>query len=304
MRATLWYAMMLAIGVLAVAATLAFAVCCLSITITTPAHLGKSTFSSDPKDISCLCDTEGICTVTWSSENIGGGVTESWPSGNTGTSVTLRLTTLPNDNSHFGPTWVQATDGAVSDKNDFDLFFSEEATNNPGEVEVPNWYYYWSDTLADYGTHNYDSGLDSCGITYFDEGAWRSYIGTEANETPTAPLKYPCTHGIDCFAQVCRHEERHRQDFSSLWGAGTDRNNDDDPDVDWLPTDNGTVTENSLGTPYHEGGYNPNVEASVPDHWHYGPLWRDCEDYCMHRHAVWNNGDADSVDWANPGKQY
>ena len=304
MRTRLWYTVMLVIGVLGVAATLAFACLCLSITITTPAQDGKSTFSSDPKDITCQCDTTGMCIVTWSCKDIAG-VTESWPGGSTGTSVTLRLTTLPTSNSAFGEIWVMAEDTGTGkyDLNTFDLFFSEEATNNPGEVEVPNWYYYWSQTSADYGTHNYDSGYAGMGQCYFDNGAWRAYIGTEANETTTI-LKYSGANGIDCFAQTCRHEEQHRQDFSSLWGAGTDRNNDDDPDVDWLPTDNGTVTENSLGTSYHEGGYDPDDANSVPDHWEYGVNWRDCEDYCMHRHASWTNGSANSVDWANPGKQY
>jgi len=200
MRATLWYTMTLVIGVLAVGVAVVFA-CCLSITITTPSAGGKSTFSSSPKNISCQCDTTGPCTVTWSSEDIAG-VTESWPSGSTGTSVTLRLTTLPSDNDEFGDIWVKATDGAVSHTHHFDLFFPEEATSHPGGG-TPNWYYYWSQVESvHYGTHNYDPG-SAASYTDFVGGAWRSYIGTDANESAAAGCWN--AEGIDFFAHMCRH---------------------------------------------------------------------------------------------------
>ena len=65
-----------------------------------------------------------------------------------------------------------------------------------------------------------------------------------------------------------------------------------------------TKTENSLGTPYHVGGYDPDEPASVPDDLDYGANFKDCEDYALHRQTTWENGIANSVDWANPGKQY
>ena len=85
----------------------------------------------------------------------------------------------------------------------------------------------------------------------------------------------------------------------------TDRNNDDDPDVDWLPTGADPEIERELGKPYHPpDGYDPTQPASVDNHLGYGEGWRDCEDYAMHRQTGWENGSANSVDWANPGKQY
>lgn len=293
MRATLWYTMILVIAVLAVAVALVFATC-LSITITTPSAAGKSTFSSSPKNISCQCDTTGTCTVTWSSEDIAG-VSESWPSGSTGTSVTLRLTTLPSDNDQFGDTWVKAAYGTVSDTNHFDLFFSEEETNHPGGG-TPNWYYYWSQTSADYGTQSY-SGQAGTGQCVFTGGTWVAYLYSGANET-TAAGTWNNAEGIDLFANLCRHEERHRLDMIALWGVNSDRVAADDLDEDWLPDD-----DEAALVPGH--AYDNEDRCTYTDTFNYGedPI-PDVEDYCLRRQAAWSNGDADDEDWANPGHQY
>lgn len=200
----------------------------------------------------------------------------------------------------FHDTWVHATSSEGSDTNHFKLFFTRNATNNPEGI-FPNWYYYWSQTSAAYGTHNFDSNLWDSGFTDLYGGVWKTYIGQYANRSAAAGT-WNQAEGIDFFAHICRHEERHRQDMNSLWGSYYDPTND--PDGDRLPTDNGTVTEYSLGVPYHSGGYDYRQRATVIDHFFYGAGWKDSEDYCMHREAPWTNGSADTVDWANPGHQY
>ncbi len=278
-----------------------------SVTIISPSAGSKCTFnnaSTGVKEISCSASaipSGRTGYITWSCENITDTV-ETWPYGsNGGGPLTLTLSGLPSSNSSFGDTWIKASVDSVSDTKHILLFYSEEATNNPGG-SLPNWYYYWSQTSAHYGTHNYDSSTTRS-YTNFISGAWRSYIGSDTNEYAGAGT-WDNAEGIDFFANVCRHEERHRLDMSTLWGSSNNRTQVGDPDEDYLPTDNGTVTENSLGTAYHSSGYDPTIAASVPDDLDYGEGFRDCEDYALHRQASWTNGSANSSDWANPGKQY
>lgn len=276
--------------------------------IVSPCEGSKATFndwSPGYKMIFCTADAGDFShpvSVTWSCEDIPE-TWEWWSPGAFGSDTILWLTELPPNNSDFGDTWVHATSSEGSDTNHFKLFFSKDATNNPGGT-LPNWYYYWSQTSAAYGTHNYDStNMDESGYTQFESGVWRSYICHGASHHAVT-WTWNYAEGIDYFANICRHEERHRQDMSSLWGSYYDPAND--PDQDGLPTDNGTVTENSLGTPFHAGGYDPNrmITIGLVDHFNYGSGWKDSEDYCLHREAAWTNGSADSVDWANPGHQY
>lgn len=222
---------------------------------------------------------------------------------------------MPANNTDFGRKTAEfyLLDPDDANRRVFDIYeapvkvyFPEEATNNP-DGTVHNWYYYWSQTAADYGTHNYDTAIGRSYTDFFSaDGLWKSIIGTDANESGAAGT-WNDAEGIDFFANICRHEERHRLDLITLWGASSDRvpaNDNDTPFGDYLPTNNGTVTENSLGTPYHSGGYDPTLTVSFIDHMKYGFGWSDIEDYCMHREVSWTNGTADSVDWACPGHQY
>ena len=115
----------------------------------------------------------------------------------------------------------------------------------------PNWYYYWEQTSANYGTHGYAEDEWQC-RTQFDTGSssWKSYIKYGGDETSGAGT-WSSASGIDFYANLCRHEERHRLDMIALWGASTNRTEAQDPDGDWLPTN----SEAGLGSAYHTGAY-------------------------------------------------
>lgn len=231
---------------------------------------------------------------------ISGSTTTSDPDPAEGAEVEFTYTTLPSANSEFGVKELHLkhlmfeSDMVMTP---VEIFFPRDATNHPGGG-TPNWYYYWSQTAASYGTHSYAPGTS---YTDFLGGSWIARIGDDACGN------WGGYDGIDFFAYVCRHEARHQQDFSTLWGAGTDRDNQRDPDRDWLPTISPVTgaTESSLGMPFHPPtGYDPTLAASVPDHFGYGTAWRDCEDYCMHRQVPWTAGTADSEDWTYLGHQW
>lgn len=173
------------------------------------------------------------------------------------------------------------------------FFFPETEYQNPsGDV---NWYYYWNQTSATYGTHTWEWAYSTSGVTRFQDGEWKSFI-QHAHENNGQ--QYDSAYGIDFFAHTCRHEERHRLDDIALWGAGSDRNPSNDTDGDFLPNDQ----EANLvpGHPYDNTKF-----GTYADSFYYGqdPL-RDGEDYCLRREQSWTNGAANSEDWANPGKQY
>jgi len=296
----LWHAGTLTIAVLMLAGGRAFPCECDSVTITNPHDGGLSTFNANPKNMSCECDEEGDCDTEWSCEDIAG-VTESWPSGNTGSSVTLRFTNLPTYNSGFGPTWVKADADDCSDSVTFDLFFPEEAKSHPGGG-TPNWYYYWYQTTAKYGTPYYDPG-SAVGHTNYVDGAWRAYVGYNDNEGYTPPdgdNKHNHLDGIDHFAWVCRHEARHVTTLTWWWPGGypLTGDNDDDllPDTSELPDSaalGGTWENPQSGGPFEAGDEDTNNDG-----------WIDGENYVMCTQVSWNEGSADSQDWANPGHQY
>jgi hypothetical protein len=261
-----------------------------------------------PGQCSFGCSASAIPTcpsdsVRWTCEDITQTAEEWSADPPVGCSITLTLEGLPPHNSDFGSTWVHVDGCGKSDTNTFKLFFYEEATNNPGG-QYPNWYYYWSETPADFGTHTYANPLpcgatSQMGITCFVDGAWRSYIGRDANETSAAGT-WNNAEGIDFFANLCRHEERHRLDMIDLWGANSGIRPAEDIDGDFLRD----AREQAIGAPFHAGGYDPALKATIADHFNYGAGWNDCEDYCLHREEAWNNGDADQQDWACPGHQW
>lgn len=236
--------------------------------------------------------------LEWTLTPISGSTLTSSPAPPKGANITFTYTTLPSSNSDFGEKTLTLTHpdlpaACKEDTQTVEIFFIEEATNHPGG-STPNWYYYWKQTAANFGTHSWEAGAGS-GQTRFEGGQWKAFL-RNANESAAAGT-WNNAEGIDFFAHMCRHEERHRLDFITLWGAGSDRDPGNDGDNDYLPDDQ----EANLvaGHPYDNTKY-----GTYPDTFNYGenPL-RDCEDYSLRRQSSWTNGSADSVDWANPGHQ-
>jgi hypothetical protein len=202
------------------------------------------------------------------------------------------------------------------------VFFSKYATNHPtpdapyygSHTPTPNWFYYWYQTPAYYGQCKYGgpSGLGA-GQTVFDSASstWIAKIHDDAAGGPGSTF-YGSPTGIDFFAHVCRHEERHRLDLTAFWG-NANRISSEDTDVDFIPNNYNGYAEESLTPQAHQLNfplehYEDNDPDSVTDDVAYGPnpnaQVNDLEDYCRHRQATWINGSASSLDWAKPGKQW
>ncbi|MCE9637417.1 MAG: hypothetical protein K8T90_17060 [Planctomycetes bacterium] len=227
--------------------------------------------------------------------------------------------TLPTNNSGFGKKLTQLTltssfsaYRSCEIKRDVEVFFGKNEANHPGGVAGdPNWYYYWSQTTADYGTHVFETG-GGTGITYFSGGSWIAHVRPDASVGPVGNDIWGTARGIDLFAHLCRHEEQHRLDMIAVWGKSTSRTvvaDDDHPGGmdengrgDWLKDSGESAMSGG------QGAYDPVDPKTYNDIYDYtatgsDPLY-DCEDYCLQRQQSWNNGDANGEDWASPGMRH
>ena len=182
----------------------------------------------------------------------------------------------------------------VWESKNVETFFDEEEDQNPGTGNPPNWFYYWKQTMAYYGTVGYQD-VAGGGVCDFIGGSWQAFARRDGNESNDAGC-FDGAEGIDFFANVCRHEQEHRLNFIDMWGATSDRVGD--TDNDYLKNDLEATLE--PGHPYDNTEY-----GTYADTFDYGedPL-RDCEDYALRHHPGWTEEDADDVDWAKPGHQW
>jgi len=213
-------------------------------------------------------------------------------------SVTLRLVGLPPNTGQFGSRllWAVSPDGRSFDGRTVRIFFPKYAWNHPnqGNPQTPNWYFYWSQTSANYGTHRYNPNESRTGRTIFDQhlNTWVATIGSFAGVGPVDIVGWGSPTGIDLFAWTCRHEGTHLSDLQSWWG-NNDRNDVDDPDRDFMPDWAEIVL-----------GYDPFNPQTYEDTFHYGAGFNDTEHWCLITQPRWTNGAADGEDWAQPGKQW
>ena len=240
-------------------------------------------------------------TALWISEANGEG-------SNRGLKVTLRYTGLPQSNGSFGDHTVSVDYGCDEQSRDIQVFYPADETNHPGEGTgtSQNWYYYYEQTGASGGGISYDSSLQAGGMCDFVDGQWRAFIGSDGHH-PMQRYSWNNPAYIDRFAWTSRHELKHVLLMSYMWGPTTNRNDMDDQD-EWMLGD----YLRDVDEPAYHRGYDPHNTTSYDDEVYYGtdPI-PDAEDDCMRDtifwsfvDVLWTNGNADSVDWANPGKQY
>ena len=269
----------------------------------------KASITPDTQDIRNQLQNK----VLWSIDPISGS-TLSWHNGGAGPGKGIYYggeweekaiyTTLPANNGEFGikDTTVTLTGFGCSQDGNTKIYYSRNEKNHPGQGagQTPNWYFYWSQTGASFGTYEYyGPGMDGNGRSYaaFIGGQWRARIGNAVESGTIVVNGITYSKGIDHFAFDTRHEEQHRTDFIALWGASSDKDPANDLDVDYLPDDQ----EANL-IPNHP--YSPNLSATYPDTWGYGSGWRDAEDYALLRQSYPIPGNYDAVDWSYPGNQW
>ena len=270
--------------------------------------------------------SDAPCGVSWTLEQIAGATQTSDPSPPNQEYVTFLYTTLPSANHQFGNKLLTLLDaeGATLQQTEIQIFFPEEGWNHPALTtqeqtdmlppgytgNVPNWFYYWRQTSANFGSPK----IGSSSTFNFDEttGQWYAVVGGTANEVYRFPNHRPvydyngtteltdiawALNGIDTFAFCARHEACHVEDFTGWWPNGytTDPNDpryQEDADGDRIP--------DAL-----EAGYNYDPAERDSN----GDFHEDTQDLCLREQLTigstyyWEEGAADAEDWASPGKQ-
>jgi len=209
----------------------------------------------------------------------------------------LTLTTLPANNNQFGrrATNVQFTDDVIGETfpAPVDLFYFRDLKNHPGEGsgQTPNWYFYRSQTDANFGDHEYGgSKPDAAGEHFYqgpDAGKILIYEGAK-NGGNGYFSQFQSRQNIDAFATVAIHELKHHTDWEANWDPYDPAQ---DLDVD--------IVKDSVESTYttfngHEG-YDKTKQDSDNDG------VNDAEDLASTAENNWTNGDADDEDWCEPG---
>jgi hypothetical protein len=225
-----------------------------------------------------------------------------------GESVTASATALPQKVDAFGARQVieRLEDGpcTCTQKHSVRLFFARDEKTNP-EGLVPNWDFYWQQTVAGRGfPHKVVPVIPSSWAHQDAPNALARYdAGVDIIFVRAAFPQIGCVSrpsgdvdkGIDCYAQTLRHETRHRSEFLSWWGPKLEKYSwAQDPDVDYVPSNvedqwgcNWLAQQSCPSLPAHLLALGVmDIEATA-----YAEGWK------------WKPGDANSVDWGCPGKQ-
>ncbi|MFC1791346.1 ankyrin repeat domain-containing protein, partial [Gemmatimonadota bacterium] len=241
--------------------------------------------------------------IQWSMEDIG---EVSARQQGAGESVEFRFTGLPRESEAFGPKVIRAEVDGVSVEVVVEVFFDPTAWNNPGEGALPNWFHYWGQTRAGGGqTVHYSperrsrttGGFAQAQYDYTKDRVYLTDITYSKSCAPrTSDFGGGSSKGIDCFAELVRHENQHKVDRHAWWGA---RNPEtapwaDDWDQDLVPNE---------------------VEERLSETRGCNAMWREsCSgvpagsiDVEMDAYATgwgWIRGGANDQDWSWCGKQW
>ena len=271
------------------------------LTLNLKASVNPSSILSKIKDsVSFTVDNIPGSTMQWSTQNPNGKASVN----NGFLCATVTFTGLPSQNTSFGLKTARVwCDGVEQDKQNYEVFYPKEAKNHPvcsNCQACPNWYYYWKQTPANGAntTMIYVGSGPASGYEYLDNRTIK--IGDVAAGTHRVIWGAP--KGIDSFAWVTRHEAKHHTQITGFWPTTWESARDANKNL---------IPDNMEATYMPPRNYNSPNERTYPDEVGYGdnPI-RDIEDICMRSQTfpynldvLWNNGAADTHDWARPGKQ-
>lgn len=174
--------------------------------------------------------------VEWKMTDVGSSTKRFEPS--QGANVTIKFEGLPKNNSDFGAKTITARVQGKSDSVDIEVFFFPLAKNHAGkgQGETPNWFYYWMQTQAAQAPESkvrYISKIPpgnrsgDTPIGRYERGGDVILISDLAYSSSTCTRRKEAGHGtknateIDCFAEVLRHEARHRYEEWEWWRKGS-----------------------------------------------------------------------------------
>jgi len=273
----------------------------LDINITVPSADAKYTYSDASPGlltIACQAATDPAAPayedkIQWSMTEIIGSDIKA--DDHKGYQTSFEYQRLPALNDQFGEKLIIAAipEYGVADTVKVKIFYPKNATNNPGNNNEPNWYYYWKQTIAGKDPSIYGGG--DCSDTtngYFVHWQYESaetYFHICDNAANFSCFKDECFYGIDNFGKTSLHEYFHYQSWWLFYGGPSPKyTSADDPDRDYIPTE---VEIAHHSDPNSANTFYPNIN--------------DWELYAI-RYSLdtWVIGSADLVDWANPGHQY
>ena len=247
------------------------------------------------------------------------GSTKTWDAANPGgrpiangsdLTATLYYTTLPENNSAFGLKFGRMTlDGAEVDQKCFWAFYDADAYNYPGCADPdeypktpPNYFFYYRQTPANYGTPEYGYRGKSEETRPAGQPSLRPHYLYYVNAGPNWRGGYDVRYGqnagrsyqyINVFAYACRHEATHGMDFDNWWPDGWVSTNDvDQPQPDSIPS----TIEPALG-------FDPSLTATYERPEGVSP-WDDDQQHTLDHEPTWGEKDGDDYDWAHPGAKY
>ena len=238
---------------------------------------------------------------------------------------------MAEESADFGPLQISARVLGAGETREVLVFFDPLAKNHPGEHAgaTPNWFYYWGQTSAqgNFSKPEYVSKMPSCSST--DDSAMARYMyDTDVIYMVDLAYRGSCVtrqgdvidtgktaEGIDCFAELIRHEDVHRVELKQWWGpfkgqaapaaCGLSTNYiineiaDIDDDGDLVPD----VIEKSLSS---TRGCDPDDDKSCsgrPVVKGKSPIDVEMNAYTVGWNA-WKLGHADTEDWSKCGAQW
>ena len=223
-----------------------------------------------------------------------------------------------------------------------EVFFQRDGKQNP-DGTVPNWFYYWTQTSANYGEMNYYDPLLGCHCNELVSGShccpvqpYPAYVGDDARGDYPVPdvgqgkNAGKTLKGIDSFAHAARHEWKHYESMTAWWNgpggwkaAQPTEDKDDWENGIWIKVeewiDGKFVTKDVFSV---QGDHLPDALEAMGDEFFTeekgGPfnpemlrtfegekgIEDDCERYTHCVQEDWKPGTVKEQDWANPGSQW
>jgi hypothetical protein len=214
---------------------------------------------------------------------------------------------LPKDNSEFGIRSIALTAPEINNEDEsitkVEFFYHKKTTDNPSGT-VPNWFYYWKQTvdISENIVIVYKEDFKN-GAFLFGEENTKIYLGKRwCDSNNGLPYVGESLTGIDSFSWVVRHEYQHYIDVSEFWNNSLSNylshqgkaGDGDDLDGDYIPNiQEKEVIKNST---LPKGEYDWKKRTTL------GAVRFDFEDWDYYRNK--NVKGIHKKDWSNPGMQH
>ncbi|MEN6644402.1 MAG: PKD domain-containing protein [Armatimonadia bacterium] len=177
--------------------------------------------------------------LIWAPFSVGSSILTTLPASARGEAIELRFERLPENNSDFGAKTLTLSHPLVasSTSKTFKIFFPADGLNHPGQnpnpvAWTPNWYYYWRQGVVTDLTHFTYDRFVATGLYDPATGFLKVGDGAAGANSPTWKATNSDTGeqwqvggdgvGVDCCAEVCAHELKHKENDLNNIGVDSD----------------------------------------------------------------------------------